>query len=445
MPVLEPKIRPNFNMCSVYGAGDLNSQSTVMRGSFGHGFIEKAAVAVGPAIAHTNFASPTRNTNSGLGIRGFYNQEFTPQTRQQVISNDYQCSLRDASSPESVVSSSSPEMDMFESEHRWSRMRVILDSEDEAAAEREKAFSPIVPILAPVPLKDGQVYETGAQVATRLAAEAAAKAESEAVGGDVSPSRSDSDSEKDKENTPALKSRSGGFGGAGQQLPLRDAGNVAVTLTLSSDGDIKRILGGLAKILGIEPPTDYQIVERTETPPSEKLGLYSAESEVKIDQFCRFCEIVVMPETGVRKKVSEMPPAAQLEDEGPDEDVLFCSTSCYMQFAMFDKPVVAPIGDKAASGMVSHRSSTDTNMTDRQLLPPMSPMMEDDDSRLKTPDRRLSTASLDDESLLALPTSSYELCRAKKWKEKRYKYWTPSTFEPLNPKGTQSNIKLEPL
>jgi histone-lysine N-methyltransferase MLL3 len=34
------------------------------------------------------------------------------------------------------------------------------------------------------------------------------------------------------------------------------------------------VLKDLANILNIAPPTGYQIIERTTTPPSQKLGLY---------------------------------------------------------------------------------------------------------------------------------------------------------------------------
>lgn len=63
--------------------------------------------------------------------------------------------------------------------------------------------------------------------------------------------------------------------GKSPPIPLRD-GNVTVTLTLNSQAadDIMGVLKDLANILNIAPPTGYQIVERTTTPPSQKLGLY---------------------------------------------------------------------------------------------------------------------------------------------------------------------------
>lgn len=58
--------------------------------------------------------------------------------------------------------------------------------------------------------------------------------------------------------------------------PVKDGGNVTVTLTLTSSAaeNIMGVLRDLANILHIPAPTSYQIVERTTTPPSQKLGLY---------------------------------------------------------------------------------------------------------------------------------------------------------------------------
>lgn len=39
------------------------------------------------------------------------------------------------------------------------------------------------------------------------------------------------------------------------------------------------VLRDLANILHIPPPTSYQIVERTSTPPSQKLGLYRTKGK----------------------------------------------------------------------------------------------------------------------------------------------------------------------
>lgn len=64
-------------------------------------------------------------------------------------------------------------------------------------------------------------------------------------------------------------------------IPMKDSGNVTVTLTLTSSAaeNILGVLRDLANILHIPPPTSYQIVERTTTPPSQKLGLYRTKGK----------------------------------------------------------------------------------------------------------------------------------------------------------------------
>lgn len=69
--------------------------------------------------------------------------------------------------------------------------------------------------------------------------------------------------------------------GKSPPIPLRESGNVTVTLTLNSQAadDIMGVLKDLANILNITPPAAYQIVERTTTPPSQKLGLYRTKGK----------------------------------------------------------------------------------------------------------------------------------------------------------------------
>jgi len=69
--------------------------------------------------------------------------------------------------------------------------------------------------------------------------------------------------------------------GKSPPIPLRESGNVTVTLTLNSQAadDIMGVLKDLANILNIAPPAGYQIVERTTTPPSQKLGLYRTKGK----------------------------------------------------------------------------------------------------------------------------------------------------------------------
>lgn len=153
--------------------------------------------------------------------------------------------------------------------------------------------------------------------------------------------------------------------------PVKDSGNVTVTLTLTSSAaeDIMGVLRDLANILHIPAPTSYQIVERTSTPPSQKLGLYRTKGKdgkeggllvynffkiklhdffilAPIDiqsilngaaKFCKHCDVVILNNM-IRRKVSDLPFLAKDSELLSDgEELYFCSSSCYMQFALMHR------------------------------------------------------------------------------------------------------------
>ena len=79
---------------------------------------------------------------------------------------------------------------------------------------------------------------------------------------------------QDKENKESqLKSH---LGIESPVRPARGSGQVTVTLTLTSEKaqDVGAVLRSLATLLNISPPSGYQVIERTGTPPSQRLGLY---------------------------------------------------------------------------------------------------------------------------------------------------------------------------
>lgn len=152
---------------------------------------------------------------------------------------------------------------------------------------------------------------------------------------------------------------------------LKDSGNVTVTLTLTSSAaeDIMGVLRDLANILHIPAPTSYQIIERTSTPPSHKLGLYRTKGKdgkeggiafsfllqkdayvlyflAPIDiqsilngaaKFCKHCDVVILNNL-IRKKISELPFLYKEPDLlGDGDELYFCSSTCYMQFALMHR------------------------------------------------------------------------------------------------------------
>lgn len=178
---------------------------------------------------------------------------------------------RDVDSPDTVVSSSSPECVIPEFMQRFPGLRLIEEESDEEA-DWLKRVSPVIPLVSPIPirLKPVHVKDTAKQ---------------------------------DKENLGMPKyvyflfiivwrvycllsfeiiSFNHFFRlGKSPPIPLRESGNVTVTLTLNSQAadDIMGVLKDLANILNIAPPAGYQIVERTTTPPSQKLGLYRTKGK----------------------------------------------------------------------------------------------------------------------------------------------------------------------
>jgi len=134
--------------------------------------------------------------------------------------------------------------------------------------------------------------------------------------------------------------------------PLKENGNITVTLTLSSStaNDINGILRSLASILSISSASGYQMIERTNSPPSDcKPGLYTFKSKdgkevVDIQsilngaaKFCRHCDVVVLNNI-IKKKASDLPGVTSVvKEENPADsadDFYFCSTTCFMQFSM---------------------------------------------------------------------------------------------------------------
>lgn len=312
--ILEPHIRPNYNVGAVFGRGDLNLREPMLKGSYGRAFLPGqpdpySVLPFGdrpPSLS----APPSAVTPSPTPLRGFYNQEFSMHTRVTSGGADSN-RCREADSPDTIVGASSPECAMFEAPFRFCSLQLFDEDSNDSARSPP---SPTVPIVAPIPVKAVPPPQPPPAPLKILL------------------------DEKDKENTfpgdklGLCRSRGlpGAFGGGPPPVPLRESGNVSVTLTLTSEaaGDIQGLLCSLAKLLQVEPPSSYDIIERTTTPPSQKLGLYKhnhkhvtsvEEAEYLVDgkqRFCRHCEIMVSKTGMVKKQASEL----NLESGVPKED-----------------------------------------------------------------------------------------------------------------------------
>lgn len=334
--ILEPILGKNYNVCGVFGSGDHSKLNNFeIKGTYGNCFVS----SIGDYYTTIPFGEKEKPPpGSPLSTqRGFYDQEFSVIN---LVNDSEEKRLetlllgnreRDTDSPDTVISSSSPECMLYDPPCLYPALQLI--KEEVTSDEEISRASPPIPIVAPIPvrLKPGQTLKEF--------------------------------KEMDKENTCTRMTHKK------NSAPLKD-GNVTVTLTLNSDAaqDILSVLKDLANVLHIPAPTTYQIIERTATPPSIKLGLYRNKGKdgkegVPVDiqsilngqaKFCRHCDVVILNNM-IRKKVKELPFLSQREDITDNtEDLYFCSSSCYMQFSLMHKS--PNTGQDKAAAIVDHLS-----------------------------------------------------------------------------------------
>lgn len=333
MQILEPTLNRNYSICTAFGAGDLSkfgsdpeyNISGSLKNEYGRAELENTA-------DHYNTKpfgckSPLSEQHNSSTHYGFYDQEFSPI--KFTNDDEYRCKYdflkeRDIETPDTIISSSSPECVIHDSPPNFPGLRLIQEDEEELTSDSQtnKRMSPQIPIITPVPirLKKGMSLTTDKNSNTLI----------------------------DKNNISDLFANKSRFG---PPLPTsKDKNNVTITLTLTSSAadDILTVLQDLANILHIPPPKSYQIVERTTTPPSQKLGLYRTRGKdgkegAPIDiqtilngnaKFCRHCDVVIL-NTVIRAKVYEFPLLTQNTNNelmNESDDLYFCSKSCYRQF-----------------------------------------------------------------------------------------------------------------
>lgn len=331
MQILEPLLPKNFGVCPIYGCTELNKLSSSRRyditcgeltGTYGNAELNTASDFYSSklfGIVDTKVEQAPVSTQ-----RGFYDQEFPPikfeeedhhRSKYDLMSKD-----RDNDTPETIVTSSSPECVLPVPSKRFPGLKLIKEGdedEDELISFVKGRMSPPIPlIVAPIPIR----LKSGISLSSDNAL---------------------SDKENDSKKEFGVKSC------FGPPTPLKDSNNnnVTVTLTLTSSAaeDIMGVLKSLANILNIPAPTAYQIVERTTTPPSQKLGLYRLKGKdgkegqpVDIQtilngtaKFCRHCDVVILS-NAIKAKASEFPLLINTELES--EEFYFCGKTCYKQF-----------------------------------------------------------------------------------------------------------------
>ena len=377
------------------------------------------------AISTPNSAVGNNTATSGNpNQRGFYHQEFAwprwDPRHQQSHGDDHQSRSRSSSScsillesrgdgcdtPDTVVSSSSPECVLPEPIVRFPGLKFIELAEERANSDSNpddrNSHSPDIPILVPVPIRP--TPNSGLLLNNANSGSTAGPANTPPTQPAVKKENSGPDVENNSENAclprqqqqPIHVQKNGPPQQHQQQQspvePLRDATNVTVTLTLNASAaeDVTQVLCRLAALLRVPPPTGYQIIERTGggPPPAQRLGLYrfkgkDGKESTPVDiqsilngttKFCRHCDVVILGNNKITKKAqlfasaqpsSSAEPTAekkgdrltavgQPDNDDDEEDYHFCSSSCFVQFAVAHNTRPSAIEAKEANTIVAH-------------------------------------------------------------------------------------------
>ncbi|XP_059056838.1 histone-lysine N-methyltransferase 2C-like [Achroia grisella] len=456
MQIQEPSLTTNFAVCPLFGSGDLTKLKSKdydilkgdLTGDFGNAKIPNVADYYNTKPFGDEEPLPEKPATSTQ--RGFYDQEFQPimfDDDPEDKKLDFICKERDTDTPDTIVSCSSPECMDIEPANRFPGLRLIDDDEeDEDSDSASGRISPIIPIIAPVPIrvKPVSLYHL--------------KDEDEVQ----KPLKTlDSDS--------VVKTKMIDSPGSTESNE-----NVTVTLTLTSGAaeDILGVLKELAGILHIPPPTSYQIIERTATPPSHKLGLYRSKGKdgkegTPIDiqsilngaaKFCRHCDVVIL-DSVVRAKASEFPLlSANKGNAGEilcdsDSELFFCSPQCYERFAWRPTNIILD-GKSKAAVKEDNKSDVETNLSkDRDDFDTASTeSMETDDLDIKPDikDEKMDLSFIDsldndelmkevgddvsvlDEDLKSVEQDdkSNQGVEREKYRGVRYKAWSPGCIGP---------------
>lgn len=402
LQIIEPDIGPNYNVCPVYGSGDLNSKIPLLKGSYGSGI---------PIPSK----APATQSSSNKHTLGFYAQEFCKG--HLSIQPEKPPIVRNTDSPNLIIRSPSPPDDFEYNPNSitsdFKIFKVLDENQDDNNNNYTNCPSPIIPLHVKTDLETtwNRVYPP---ICT--------------------PPEKSPDPDLDKENSQASLFTSKCLPNA--ILPLKESGNVAVTLTISSEGEIKNVLGALAKLLEIDVPIDYQILARAETPPNNKMSLLDTEEQLgKASKFCKFCTILIMSNP-ITKKASDFILNSEIKnkiDEDMDEDdeseCYFCGSNCLLQYAVSLAP--SRENEKSLATLITHGPARPDSSTTRSsdIGTNLSPLMEVDeiDSEMDKAAARFSAA--------------YDPSQ-KKWKGIRYKEWKPElTFESASETASTTVVK----
>lgn len=490
LSVLEPQVRINNDVGSLFGCGDLNSKVSKLRGSFGNCRIV------------TSCAPKLSGRKSKRQAVGFYHEEFPKELEDSSHDSHYGRLMSDmihyeCPSPGSIISGSSSSDDDDDtfmksrmSEQKSSNSQIYtpnLNNYQQADANR---------ILRSENLSDGEIDES------RMDMNNNDRSSSPSIPMDIrltttlmSPSALEepvSDVEgNNKENVqeadvPRNHLDHGGDAPADDQagtslnMRFREHGNVSVTLTLTNkeaDG-VKRALNSLSQLIDYPiqqssvtnnleiPPSSTDIkshygtsfkllagapqdstadhrsldfnehgyvasIHQVHATPTELVSETSNVIDRKPELCCR-CKTIIL-DRGIRKNLNDLPEntiatmkRTSLIDEGQTGELTFCSVHCYATSIVPSKTLL-PNESSNTVGTVSRK--LDFPIKTPPGLPPMSPMMEDDEDDPNASIRTNGPERSKESHRSLVTDATFDPNRKRKWFGVRYMRWKPSHFD----------------
>ncbi|XP_050308382.1 histone-lysine N-methyltransferase 2C-like isoform X2 [Anthonomus grandis grandis] len=354
MIVSEPLLLRNYGVLPVFGSGDMSKIGTKaydyrfgdLTGSYGNASLPGCSDFYSTEPYGDDEPIPEKPPASTQ--RGFYDEEFPLIKFDNPDKKKFDLFSRE-DTPDSIVSCSSPECAPLNKSDDYLGLRFISDDEEDRVKGR---VSPKLAIVKPIAirLKPAGLFlkETSGDNKENKESK-----EYHQIANDVV---KEMQQEKLKPEPPVAD-------------PMSADDNVKVTLTLTSSAaeDIVGVLRDLANILQIPPPT-YEVIDRG---CSSKLGLYRTKGKdgkegAPIDiqsilngaaKFCKHCDVVILNKS-IKKKLSDLPFLAKdFELLGEGEELFFCSSACYMQFALTNRS--PSISEDKAAAIIDHLSQKD--------------------------------------------------------------------------------------
>lgn len=397
MTIIEPTIRPNLNVCLPPDSPDFNLKEIKLKGSYGKAYLSStidfySTYPLGPnkVTSVVPTLPPAAQNSSSSHNRAFYYEEFSYMKNIPELADHFKDQgdknssflqfSRDTDSPDTVVSSSSPECVFYDMPpDEYNKMRYINeDSSTQLDLERD-CESPI--LFRPVPIRSSPLY---------------------------------GDEEVDKENLhDCQKVRSVRLNGK----PLKETGNVNITLMLDSEQDVRNIILSLAKILKVTSSITYNIEK---SPPSSvtdvvEIDYDDIESRVRLG-FCKLCE-----EPLEENEDFQM-------DKGEFSKGNFCSKQCSDSYLLANslkqpgKPDT--LIDQGMEGV--------NEIASQQLT-----ATEDEESELMS----IFGGDSSDFAKAILDLEGINIDE-KRWKNTRYLYWNKSSFK-ADPKAASEGTEDE--